>query len=907
VASLSYAGLTVRVTADTRALTTEVSAASKEAGAAAGSTIGKQVSTGIGGAAKTAGKALGAVGVVAGAAMGGFLVSAVKAGVAYNVLYQKSTKAFQSVLGSQKAASDMMASITAFAKTSPFPRQTFIAATQQMLGFGVASKNVIPILSAVQDAVAATGGNADDLSGIVTVLAKVQSQGKFTARTLNEMGTRGIDAAQLIGKGMDMTAAQVRKSITSGTLDSQKALTVLVQQMQIKYAGAAAGLKTTWVGTKQTIQAAMRDIGSAIVEPFISKEGGGLAIEWGNKLGVVLKALEPAVTPLTNALMQSLAPAIAWVNKGINDLLDATLNFANNGVDPAVAALKRFGAPALAVSAALSALAGGTLLAQLPLIGPIVSGLIGPFLSLGKAIGKLTAGTLLQLVPGLGELAGVAPEAAAALGGLSAPVAALVGAVALVVAASPKLRAALVGFGTGVVQALAPVFAAVVYGAKQVIPPIMAVAKIIGDDLAPIIAQLTPLLAPLGLAVGTVLAVGFTELSFAMKLAMPVTTAVINALSALAEMVLAVAVPAITILLGAVNGVVPTFEATATAVAAAAQATYHAILTAYDASNAVISSVMTAVVGAVSAAWSAVTGATTRATSAVTGAVSAAFAAVVGAASVSWAAVSRVVSSAWASVSGVTTRTLTAIRNAVASAFGAVASIASSTWGRVVSVVSGVLSTLRGVVAAGAAGAVGALRSAWAGIAGAAAALWSGVGGAIARALSGLAGVAYSAGVAAVDGLKNGMSAALGGILSWINSHILGPVRSALSTVTGGLIRSAPAPVTPAPVGPTSRVQAGRLAGTIAMARGGIVREPVTGLGTRTGRRYLIGEAGPERVSPLLPGGLTADERAMLSALGGGRGATAINVYPRESQSETQVAAAVDKEWAWAAAGGGSR
>jgi hypothetical protein len=75
-------------------------------------------------------------------------------------------------------------------------------------------------------------------------------------------------------------------------------------------------------------------------------------------------------------------------------------------------------------------------------------------------------------------------------------------------------------------------------------------------------------------------------------------------------------------------------------------------------------------------------------------------------------------------------------------------------------------------------------------------------------------------------------------------------------------------------------------------AAGGIVHEPVAGIGLRTGMPYSFGEKGPELVSPLTrahpkPGG-----------------ATVINIYPRESQSETAIAAAVNANLSWAAAGG---
>jgi hypothetical protein len=82
------------------------------------------------------------------------------------------------------------------------------------------------------------------------------------------------------------------------------------------------------------------------------------------------------------------------------------------------------------------------------------------------------------------------------------------------------------------------------------------------------------------------------------------------------------------------------------------------------------------------------------------------------------------------------------------------------------------------------------------------------------------------------------------------------------------------------------------------MARGGILREPVEGIGVRSGARYSLGEnapRGPEAVSPL---------RGPAPDVGGQARSIEINVYPRANQDERAIAAAVSRELAWAEAGG---
>ena len=85
-------------------------------------------------------------------------------------------------------------------------------------------------------------------------------------------------------------------------------------------------------------------------------------------------------------------------------------------------------------------------------------------------------------------------------------------------------------------------------------------------------------------------------------------------------------------------------------------------------------------------------------------------------------------------------------------------------------------------------------------------------------------------------------------------------------------------------------------------AAGGVLNEPVAGIGLHSGDPYQFGERGPEIWTPLRGAG-SSDPAMRMTSTGG---ATVINVYPQAGQSETAIAASVDRNLAWAAAGGTS-
>ena len=233
-----------------------------------------------------------------GTAITGVGAAALATGVSYNTLQQSSRAALTTLTGDAEAANAQMDRLDEFASTSPFAKDVFIRAQQQMLGFGIEAQKVIPYLDAIQNAVAATGGSNQDIAELSLIMSQISAAGKITGQDLMQFAQRGVDAATLIGSQMGMTGAQIREEITAGSLDAGTALDALAAGMQETYGGAADNVKNTFVGAWDRVKAAWRDLSSELAAPLVGPEGGGLLTGLLNQTADVMRAFQDLPAPI---------------------------------------------------------------------------------------------------------------------------------------------------------------------------------------------------------------------------------------------------------------------------------------------------------------------------------------------------------------------------------------------------------------------------------------------------------------------------------------------------------------------------------------------------------------------------------------------------------------------------------
>jgi tape measure domain-containing protein len=139
---------------------------------------------------------------------------------------------FTTMLGSAEKAQVFLKKLQAFANTTPFEFDDVTGAAQKFLAMGFAAKDVIPMLTAVGDAVAAMGGSAENIDSVTTALSQMQAKGKVGGEEIMQLTEQGIPALQILADKFGVSTADMSKMITKGKVMSDKAIPAIIDALE---------------------------------------------------------------------------------------------------------------------------------------------------------------------------------------------------------------------------------------------------------------------------------------------------------------------------------------------------------------------------------------------------------------------------------------------------------------------------------------------------------------------------------------------------------------------------------------------------------------------------------------------------------------------------------------------------
>ncbi len=177
-------------------------------------------------------KFLGAMAIRGGAALGAIGVAAATMGIKTATQLEQVTVGFTTMLGSAEKARKFLGELQKFAAATPFEFDQLTGAAQRFLAMGFAAKDVIPMLTAVGDAVAAMGGGAESIDAVTRALSQMQAKGKVSGEELMQLTEQGIPALQILADKYGVSTSQMSKMIEKGKVMSDKAIPAIIDALE---------------------------------------------------------------------------------------------------------------------------------------------------------------------------------------------------------------------------------------------------------------------------------------------------------------------------------------------------------------------------------------------------------------------------------------------------------------------------------------------------------------------------------------------------------------------------------------------------------------------------------------------------------------------------------------------------
>lgn len=314
--------------------------------------------------------------------------------VSFLSLRESAQTAFETMLGSGEAASRMIGDLYRFAKTTPFKFDGMLESAQQLISMGMEADNVIPTLTAVGDAAAASGKGQEGFAAITTALGKMQAQGQVSLDDLWSLSDNGVQALQILANSSGQSIEDMKKAISDGTVDASWAIQALADGIEngtdgmagstAKMGGMMGALKNTFRGACDSMTSSIRNLGLAIVGEY-----GTADAESSKFLDTLTRGVQNVTSLIDNVAAKwteaglSIEPVAGKLADGIGSLSDKIAD-----MDPAKfeAVAKTIGG--LAAAGPILAILGK----GLQVAAPMASGLVDAFSPIAGLAGKASGG-----------------------------------------------------------------------------------------------------------------------------------------------------------------------------------------------------------------------------------------------------------------------------------------------------------------------------------------------------------------------------------------------------------------------------------------------------------------------------------------------------------------------------------
>lgn len=266
--------------------------------------------------------------------------------------------AFQTMLKSAEAGTQMLRDLQQFAAETPFEVPGVVSAGQQLMAFGFKAEEIIPMLTNLGDAASGLGLGTEGVSRLAYALGQMQTSGKLNAQDMMQLTSAGISAWDMLAQAAGKTVAEMKDLCSKGAIDSKAAVQTIVAGMNEQFGGMMAKTSDEVAGLLANIEETAGNtsaaVGKYLTEAFNIK---GILKDVSDRLGEFQQKMQTATEQ----------------GKSLRDVIKECVPA------PVIAAIGAFAAVLAVVSVAAVATLGAVL------------GLTAGIVAIGAAIGAVAA------------------------------------------------------------------------------------------------------------------------------------------------------------------------------------------------------------------------------------------------------------------------------------------------------------------------------------------------------------------------------------------------------------------------------------------------------------------------------------------------------------------------------------
>lgn len=203
--------------------------------------------------------------------------------------------AFQTMLKSAEAGTQMLRDLQQFAAETPFDVPGVVSAGQQLMAFGFKAEEIIPMLTNLGDAASGLGLGTEGVSRLAYALGQMQTSGKLNAQDMMQLTSAGISAWDMLAQAAGKTVAEMKDLCSKGAIDSKAAVQTIIAGMNEQFGGMMAKTSDEVAGLLANIEETAGNtsaaVGKYLTEAFNIK---GILKDVSDRLGEFQQKMQTA-------------------------------------------------------------------------------------------------------------------------------------------------------------------------------------------------------------------------------------------------------------------------------------------------------------------------------------------------------------------------------------------------------------------------------------------------------------------------------------------------------------------------------------------------------------------------------------------------------------------------------------